>query len=342
MMLRSCRKIAVLGISCRSGAGCADGWGAPRVKPPRRRCQIDARAPNARRSRGPTPAANIRVDTTLVLIPVTVTDPLNRFVTGLEKETLQGLRGQGRAGDHSLRQRGRAAFGRDRLRHQRQHGQQAAEVAAGGGAVLQDRQPGGRVLPGPVQRRPRTGPCASPRTWRRSRTGSPSRSPRAGRRCWTRIYLALHEMKKARNPRKALLVISDGGDNNSRYTESEIKNLVREADVQIYAIGIYEPIGGARPDGRRRLAGPEPAERDRRADRRAALSGGEPERPAGHRRQDRHRTAQSVRSRLLAAEPGTRRQVPPRAGQSWCSRAACLLCGPSGDWAIMLRLNKTL
>ena len=42
------------------------------------------------------------------------------------------------------------------------------------------------------------------------------------------IYLALHEMKKAKNPRKALLVISDGGDNNSRYTETEIKNLVRK------------------------------------------------------------------------------------------------------------------
>ena len=55
------------------------------------------------------------------------------------------------------------------------------------------------------------------------------------------IYLGLHEMKKARNPRKALLIISDGGDNNSRYTEREIKNLVKEADVQIYAIGIYEP-----------------------------------------------------------------------------------------------------
>jgi VWFA-related protein len=55
------------------------------------------------------------------------------------------------------------------------------------------------------------------------------------------IYMAMHEMKKAKNPRKALLVISDGGDNNSRYTEGEIKNLVKEADVQIYAIGIYEP-----------------------------------------------------------------------------------------------------
>jgi VWFA-related protein len=40
-------------------------------------------------------------------------------------------------------------------------------------------------------------------------------------------------------------LISDGGDNSSRYTETEIKNLVKEADVQIYAIGIYES-GGAR------------------------------------------------------------------------------------------------
>jgi Ca-activated chloride channel homolog len=56
------------------------------------------------------------------------------------------------------------------------------------------------------------------------------------------LYLGLSQMKKAKNPRKALFVISDGGDNNSRYTEVEIKNLVKETDVQIYAIGIYEPI----------------------------------------------------------------------------------------------------
>ena len=37
------------------------------------------------------PRSNIRVDTTLVLIPVTVTDPLNRFVTGLEKENFTSL-----------------------------------------------------------------------------------------------------------------------------------------------------------------------------------------------------------------------------------------------------------
>jgi len=56
------------------------------------------------------------------------------------------------------------------------------------------------------------------------------------------IYLALNNMKQAKNSKRALLIISDGGDNSSRYTEREIKNLVKEADVQIYAIGIFEPV----------------------------------------------------------------------------------------------------
>jgi Ca-activated chloride channel homolog len=56
------------------------------------------------------------------------------------------------------------------------------------------------------------------------------------------IYLGLNEMKKARSSRKALLVISDGGDNHSRYTENEIKRAVRESDTQIYAVAVLEPL----------------------------------------------------------------------------------------------------
>ena len=55
------------------------------------------------------------------------------------------------------------------------------------------------------------------------------------------IYMGMNKMQDAHNPKKALLIISDGGDNRSRYTDSEIKNLVKESDVQIYAIGIYDP-----------------------------------------------------------------------------------------------------
>jgi Ca-activated chloride channel homolog len=54
------------------------------------------------------------------------------------------------------------------------------------------------------------------------------------------IYLGLNKMKGAKYGRKALLIISDGGDNHSRYSGGEIKNLVKESDVQIYAIGIYD------------------------------------------------------------------------------------------------------
>ncbi len=87
------------------------------------------------------------------------------------------------------------------------------------------------------------------------------------------IYLGLHEMKKGRNPRKALLLISDGGDNNSRYTEGEIKNLVKEADVQIYAIGIYE-TGGGRGRTPEEASGPALLTGNLRADRRAPVLGG--------------------------------------------------------------------
>jgi len=56
------------------------------------------------------------------------------------------------------------------------------------------------------------------------------------------IYLGLSEMKKATTNRRALLVISDGGDNHSRYTENDVKRAVKESDVQIYSVGIFEPL----------------------------------------------------------------------------------------------------
>jgi Ca-activated chloride channel family protein len=55
------------------------------------------------------------------------------------------------------------------------------------------------------------------------------------------IHMALTQMKDAKNLRKAIVILSDGGDNRSRYTESEIKSAMREADVQVYALGIYDP-----------------------------------------------------------------------------------------------------
>ena len=57
------------------------------------------------------------------------------------------------------------------------------------------------------------------------------------------IYLGLSQMRSARNAKRAMLILSDGGDNHSRYQESDIKRLVKEADTQLYAIGIFDPLG---------------------------------------------------------------------------------------------------
>ena len=57
------------------------------------------------------------------------------------------------------------------------------------------------------------------------------------------IYLGLSQMRGAHNAKRALLILSDGGDNHSRYNESDIKRLVKEADTQLYAIGIFDQIG---------------------------------------------------------------------------------------------------
>jgi Ca-activated chloride channel homolog len=61
---------------------------------------------------------------------------------------------------------------------------------------------------------------------------------------WTALHdaicLAVHKMKSAKNARKALLILSDGGDNNSRYSEGEVMSLLREADVRVYAVGLFD------------------------------------------------------------------------------------------------------
>jgi Ca-activated chloride channel family protein len=54
------------------------------------------------------------------------------------------------------------------------------------------------------------------------------------------IALSMSQMKKARYQRKALVIISDGGDNRSRYTENDVKALIKEADVLVYSIGVFD------------------------------------------------------------------------------------------------------
>ena len=189
------------------------------------------------------PSANLRIDTNLVLVPVTVCDPQNRPVTGLEKEHFRVL------DDHV--EQTITHFSMDdepvavglvfdtsgsmgpKLQKSRQA---AAEFFRTSNTedeyflVEFNDQP---KLVVPLTRNVEE--IQNQLTWAQSK----------GRTALLdAIFLAMNEMKKSKKNRKALLIISDGGDNSSRYTESEVKNLVRENDVLIYAIGVFEAGSG--------------------------------------------------------------------------------------------------
>jgi Ca-activated chloride channel family protein len=185
--------------------------------------------------------ANIRVNTTMALIPVAVYDPLGRFVTDLEKENFKLFEDKveqevtqfssedapltvGIVFDTSGSMGSKLAVSREAVKQFMKTANPEDEFF-----LIQFNDRPEMVVgltPDPdeivnrlmfVQSKGRTALLDG-------------------------IYMAMNQMKKAHNPRKAILIISDGGDNSSRYTESEVRNAVREADVQIYAIGIFEPM----------------------------------------------------------------------------------------------------
>jgi Ca-activated chloride channel homolog len=197
------------------------------------------------------PRANLRIDSNLVLIPVTVYDPLNRPVTGLEKDYFKVF-------DDNVEQKivsftmedeplaaglvfdVSGSMG-DKLRLSRKAASEFFHIA----------NPRDEFLLVEFNESPK---LVVPLT--HNRTEIENRlifSESKGRTALLdAVVLALHELKKSESSRKALLIISDGGDNNSRYSESEVKNIVRENDALIYSIGVFG--GGGTPE---ELSGPD-------------------------------------------------------------------------------------
>jgi len=64
--------------------------------------------------------------------------------------------------------------------------------------------------------------------------------PRGWTALYDAIFLATNHVRIGRNERKVLVVFSDGADNNSRYSESELISLLRETDVQVYTVSMFE------------------------------------------------------------------------------------------------------
>ncbi len=183
--------------------------------------------------------ARIRVDVNLVLVPATVTDPMNRLVTGLEKENFEVY-------DNNIGQMIKSFSTED------------APVTIG---IIFD-------LSGSMSSKFMRARKALSEFLRTSNPqdeffviGFNDRpavivdytsdvddvearmvmlKPENRTALIDAIYLGVDKLKQAKYERKALLIISDGGDNRSRYTEGELRRVVRESDVQIYSIGIFD------------------------------------------------------------------------------------------------------
>ena len=183
--------------------------------------------------------ATIRVNVNLVLVPVTVTDPQNRLVTGLERENFQ-------------------IFDNNAAQEIKSFGTEDAPISIG---IVFD-------LSGSMESkfvRAREALAQFLRTCNPQDeffvVGFNDRPaiivdytsdvedvearmvmlrPEKRTALIDAIYLGTNKLKTAKYDRKALLVISDGGDNRSRYTEGELQRVIRESEVQIYSIGIFD------------------------------------------------------------------------------------------------------
>jgi Ca-activated chloride channel family protein len=183
--------------------------------------------------------ARIRVDVNLVLVPATVTDPMNRLVTGLERENFEVF-------DNNVGQVIKSFSTQDApvtigiifdL-----SGSMSSKFARSRKALsefLRTSNPQDEFFVVGFNDRP-----AVIVDYTSDVDDVEARmvmlKPENRTALIDAIYLGVDKLKQAKYERKALLIISDGGDNRSRYTEGELRRVVRESDVQIYSIGIFD------------------------------------------------------------------------------------------------------
>jgi Ca-activated chloride channel family protein len=201
-----------------------------------------------RRQRPPAPhiSCDFRVDSKLVLIPVSVTDPANHAVTGLPREAFHVFEGKV---EQTLVQ----------------FGTEDAPVSVGivfdSSGSMRDKLAASRdagSFPRPRQSEDEfslvdfnaTARVTVPFTADAGLIQNQLLFTQPGRKTalLDAVTLAIDSMKSARSPRRALLIIFDGGDNDSRYTKFEIRRRVRESDLWIYSIGFDDPHGVMLPE----------------------------------------------------------------------------------------------
>lgn len=218
----------------------AEGTGAPKGAEPKP--LTGAEALNAH------PGSMIRMNVDMVLVPVTVTDPLNRLVTGLERTDFKIYENNGQEIIKSFASEDAPVsigiiFDLS--------GSMTSKLIRAKEAILQfikTANPQDEFFVIGFNDRPE---LIEDFTSSVEDIESRLATVKSGHRTalLDAIYYGVAKMREARHERKALLVVSDGGDNRSRYTEGEVRSQVRESDVEIYAMGIFDPYA-ATPEER--------------------------------------------------------------------------------------------
>jgi Ca-activated chloride channel family protein len=191
---------------------------------------------------GPVLTAHVRpmkVDVDLVLVPVTITDPLNRLVTGLDRENFQLYEGNSAQEIRTFSSEDAPVslgviFDSS--------GSMSSKMDKAKDAVMEffkTANPQDEFFMITFSDEPETVSDFTSSV-EEIQDKLVYAVPRKRTALLDAIYMGVSKMRQAKYPKKALLIISDGGDNHSRYTEGEIKALVKEADVMVYAIGLYD------------------------------------------------------------------------------------------------------
>ena len=194
------------------------------------------------------PGTRIRMNVDMVLVPITITDPMNRLVTGLEQDDFQVFEGNG--------QQKIASFAAEDAPVSigiifDLSGSMSSKLVRAKESILEfikTANPQDEFFVIGFNDRPE---LIEDFTSSVEDIQARLATVQSGHRTalLDAIYYGLVKMRDARHERKAILLVSDGGDNRSRYTENEVRSQVREADVEIYSIGIFDPYA-ATPEER--------------------------------------------------------------------------------------------
>jgi Ca-activated chloride channel family protein len=189
----------------------------------------------------------LKVDVDLVLVPVTITDPMNRLVTGLEKENFQLFEGNASQEIRTFSSEDAPVslgviFDSSGSMSSKMDRAKEAVVEFFKTANPQDEFFMITFSDEPEEITDFTSSVDE------IQNKLVFAVPRRRTALLDAIYMGVTKMRQAKYAKKALLIISDGGDNHSRYTENEIRSVVKEADVMIYAIGIYDRYASAQEE----------------------------------------------------------------------------------------------